>query len=127
NTTLMTATINATTSNAVSVALSSSNPSVATVPATANIPPGSLSVSFPVTPLTLGSTNITATLPPATGGNSAQATLNVVAPQIHLQPFFATVPLGGTAPLTITISTPQPTATVIALQSSATTVATVPP
>lgn len=125
-TTLMTATINATSASTVSVALSSSNPGIATVPASANIPPGSLSVNFPVTPVALGTTNITATLPPATGGNSTQATVNVVPPRINLQPFNATVPLSGSSPLTLTISAPQPSDTVVTLVSSDTAIATVP-
>lgn len=123
--TLMTATISATTASTVSVALTSSNPSVATVPASVNIPAGSLSASFPVNPLAIGTTNITATLPPATGGNSTQATLDVVPPGISM-PFNTTVPVGGSTLVTISISTPQPTDTVVTLVSSDTTVATVP-
>lgn len=120
------ATISATTGSATNVALSSSNTAVATVPANVSIPPGSTSVSIPVTTVSLGQTTITGTLPPATGGATSQTTVNVVPLGVTLSPFSATVPNGGTAPLTASISNPQPSDTTITLSSTDTTVATVP-
>src|SRR2546430_7592717 len=58
--------------------------------------------------------------------NHPHDTPTISAPNISLHPFVATIPLGGTAPITLTISTPQPTDTVVALVSSDPTVATAP-
>ena len=60
--------------NGLVVTLASSNPSVASVPATVTIPGGQTSVTIPVTALTLGSTSITATA----GALSATAGITVV-------------------------------------------------
>lgn len=64
------------------VMLTSSNPAVATVPSSATIPAGGHSGAFSVSALTVGSTTITATLPPSAGGATATATVTVTqAPQ----------------------------------------------
>jgi Bacterial Ig-like domain (group 2) len=122
----LTATISAAVTSPTSVALSSSNTAVATVPPTVTIQAGATSALIPINALSVGSTNITGTLPPATGGASTQATVNVVQPSITLTPFITTVPNGGSAPITATISAAQPSDTTLTLSSSDTTVATVP-
>jgi hypothetical protein len=64
------------------VMLTSSNPAVATVPASATIAAGGHSGPFSVSALSPGSTTITATLPPSAGGATATATITVTqAPQ----------------------------------------------
>lgn len=68
--------------NSTSVQFTSSNPAVATVPASATIQAGSRSASIAVTGVTSGTVTITATLPPSAGGSTATATVRVVeAPQ----------------------------------------------
>ena len=123
----MTATISAAVGSSISVALSSSSPAIATVPASVTIPAGLVSASFSINPMAIGQTTITATLPPVNGGATTQDTLSVVGPSINLAPFFSTAPVGGSSPLTLTITTPQPSDTVLTLVSSDTTVATVAP
>jgi uncharacterized protein YjdB len=59
------------------VTLTSSNPAVATVPASTTIAAGSHSSAFTVSALTAGSTIITATLPASAGGATATATVTV--------------------------------------------------
>lgn len=67
-------------SNGVTVSLTSSNPTVATVPSSIVIPAGSTSASFSITGVNSGgSVTITATLPANLGGNSASAMINRVA------------------------------------------------
>ena len=63
------------------VTLTSSNPAVATVPASATIAAGGHSGPFSVSALTPGSTTITATLPPSAGGATATATITVTQAQ----------------------------------------------
>jgi hypothetical protein len=62
------------------VALVSSNPSVASVPASIVIPAGSRSASFSVTGLAVGGANITASLPISDGGAMATAFVTVSEP-----------------------------------------------
>ncbi len=62
---------------AVVVALASSDPTKATVPATVTVAGGSATASFTVTGVAAGSTTITATLPAALGGASATAAVTV--------------------------------------------------
>jgi hypothetical protein len=68
------ATLNIPTGTSTQVSLSSSNPSVAKVPASINIAAGTTNGSFSVQGLALGSATITATLP---NSASATATVNV--------------------------------------------------
>jgi len=77
-----TAFITATTSSNVTsdttISLSSSNPSVATVPPSIVITAGTKFVTINVNAVALGSATITATLPQSAGGASATARVNVV-------------------------------------------------
>ncbi|MDX2042925.1 MAG: proprotein convertase P-domain-containing protein [Acidobacteriota bacterium] len=76
---LMTVSLGYAQSNGVTVSLSSSNTSFATVPASIVVPAGSTSTSFSVTGVATGnSVTITATLPVSLGGTSASATVNRV-------------------------------------------------
>lgn len=76
---LMTVSLGYAQSNGVTVSLSSSNTSVATVPASLVIPAGSTSASFSITGITAGgSVTVTATLPANLGASSASATINRV-------------------------------------------------
>jgi hypothetical protein len=59
------------------VTLTSSNPAVATVPASALIQSGTQSAAFNVSPRAVGTTTITATLPASAGGATASATITV--------------------------------------------------
>src|SRR5258708_3099098 len=113
--------------SSIRAVLSSSTPASAPVPASVTIPAGLVSASFSINPMAIGQTTITATLPPVNGGATTQDTLSVVGPSINLAPFFSTAPVGGSSPLTLTITTPQPSDTVLTLVSSATTLATVAP
>jgi len=65
--------------NTTAVALTSSNPAVATVPSSATILAGTRSAGFIVSALSVGSTTITASLPPSAGGATATATITVTA------------------------------------------------
>lgn len=66
--------------NGVTIALTSSNPSLAAVPATVTIPAGRTTTTFPVNGISLGGpTTITAKLPANLGGASATAAVSVAA------------------------------------------------
>src|SRR5216684_684149 len=62
------------------VSLSSSNPGIATTPASVVIPAGSAAANFTVTGVAAGSANINAALPPANGGATASAFITVNEP-----------------------------------------------
>ena len=62
------------------VSLSSTNPSIATVPASVVIPAGSQFANFSVTGVGIGSVNINAALPVSLGGASASAAVTVTEP-----------------------------------------------
>jgi len=62
------------------VTLTSSNPAIATVQPSVVIPAGSSSANFGATGVAVGSTNINASLPPASGGGSASAFITVTEP-----------------------------------------------
>jgi uncharacterized repeat protein (TIGR01451 family) len=86
------------------IALSSSNPGVAAVPASVTLPANTASITFTVTAVASGTATITATLPPALGGGTASAnvTVNNPVPFITgLSP--ATTNVGGPA-LTLTVN-----------------------
>ena len=62
------------------VSLSSSNPGIATVPPSVVIPAGTSAAGFNATGVAVGSTNLNAALPPASGGASSSAFITVNAP-----------------------------------------------
>lgn len=76
----MTAQTSANVSSATTVTLTSSDPTVATVPASVVIPVGSSSAGFSVTGVSVGSADITGTLPVASGGGTASMSISVIVP-----------------------------------------------
>jgi uncharacterized protein YjdB len=66
--------------NSTTISLSSADPNTASVPSSVNIPAGQKTASVIVTGKAVGSTVITATLPPALGGTSATSNVTVTAP-----------------------------------------------
>jgi hypothetical protein len=119
---------NAAPSGGVTIALQSSNPAAATVPATVTVPAGAKSVSFPVTLGAGGKTSISASLP----GSSMAALFGYgitfarpgVAPNAD-----APQTAGGFEPWGVYIDdhrTAPAGGVVVSLQSSDTTIATVP-
>ena len=105
--------------------VASSNPAVATVPA--SVPVGILQflVPIPVTGVSAGTTVITTTM----NGKSAMSTVRVVggaATVTSLTPPALSITQGGTGQLTVTINAVQSTNTVVSLTSSATSIAAVP-
>ena len=105
------------------VALNSSNPNIATVPATVTIFAGNTTANVVVTGVTPGSVVITAT---ASGIPDATANVTIAPPgMINLQP--VSLPLGQTAPLPVTLTTPAPFGgLIVSLHSSNTSRVTVP-
>jgi hypothetical protein len=83
------------------VSLSSSNPAVATVPASVTIVANNHSVPVQVTTLSAGSATITASLPASSGGATATATIAVNAAPICNTPAAAQI----SAPATATVGT----------------------
>ncbi|HXI12295.1 MAG TPA: hypothetical protein VNM92_06585 [Thermoanaerobaculia bacterium] len=103
------------------ITLRSSDPAVGTVPDSVTIPAGQTAAFFTLTPLTVGTTTVTAT-PPAALGGPRSCTIRV-GPAFSISCPTGT-PVGGSGFATLTI-TPQASDTVITLRSLNTTVATV--
>lgn len=66
--------------NSTTISLSSADSNIASVPSSVNIPAGQKTASVIVTGKAVGSTVITATLPPALGGTPATSNVTVTAP-----------------------------------------------
>ena len=110
----------------LTVNLTSSNPSVATVPASVFIPANAFTVNVPITALTLGPTTITAT---AAATNIANATTNVTVQSAGaiILPVNTSVNLGLTAAFAVTLSQAPVSNVTIALASSDTSKVTISP
>ncbi|MBI3722020.1 MAG: hypothetical protein HY248_05655, partial [Fimbriimonas ginsengisoli] len=123
---ILTATISAVQPSPTNIGLISDNPAAATVPPTATIPSGQLTVSIAVTGIAPGATTITATL-----NGSHISSIVTVAPSgptlTSLLPPTLQVGQGASGPLTVTISAAQATDTVVHLASSAPGVVGLPP
>lgn len=91
---VLTVRLSAALSASTTVALSSSNPAVATVPPTVNIPAGQTSVTVSVTPVGLGTATITATLPAGLGSRTTTVTVVVEAVPV-VESTYAIVNRGG--------------------------------
>jgi len=105
--------------------LTSSRPSIATVPSSITVAPGQLFVSIPVTGVSAGATQITATM----NGRSATSTVQVtggVATVTSLTPPSLSITQGGAGTLTVTLNAIQSTNTTVTLTSSLASVASVP-
>jgi hypothetical protein len=120
-----TVTLTAPATSGLVVALASSTPAVATVPASLPFATGTTSASFPVTGAAPGSTKITATL----GNVTQSATLAVATRPTTLVALLISpsiVSVGTPTTGTITLSQPAPLSALIALASSNASVASVP-
>ncbi len=110
---------------ATSLAVTSTSPAVATVPATLPVAAGQLFVSVPVTGVSAGATQVRVTL----NGKSAYSTVKVtggVATVTSLTPPSLSITQGGTGTLTVTLNAVQSTNQTVSLTSSATSIASVP-
>lgn len=94
-------------SGGLTLTLSSSAPSVATIPASATIPQGQTSVQVNVTAVAFGTTTITADTAIYSKAQVPVTVLNV--PIMTFSPSPLTVPLGVTVQCTVDISNPAPT------------------
>jgi YD repeat-containing protein len=121
----LTATLAPTPTISGTLTLSSGTPSIASVPASVAFTAGQASVPIPVTAVDVGSSQITVS---ANGGSvSSTVQITPAPPTItDVRPSTLTVTQGGRGTLTMTISAAQSTATAIALQSSASGIASVP-
>src|ERR1019366_8488034 len=109
----------------ITVNLTSSNLSVATVPATITFTAGQTTVSVPVTPVAIGAAVIHAANLP----NIADATANVTVapPATVILPASPTVGLGASAPFAVSLASPAPVDLTIALASNDITKLTIAP
>jgi hypothetical protein len=108
----------------VTITLSSSDPSIASIPSSVFIPQGQTAPSSQpqVTGLKFGSVTITASAP---GFDGDSQTVQVTA-TLSFSPKTLTVGAGGTGTLTLNLSAPAPAGLTIALSSDNTSAATVP-
>jgi uncharacterized protein YjdB len=121
----LTATLSPAPTAAGTLAVSSANTNIATVPASVAFAAGQTQVTIPVTGVGPGNTTVSASL----NGGSASATVNVTpAPPTvtSLAPASLTVVQGASGNLTVTISAAQTSDTHVTLSSSNTSFATVP-
>ncbi len=122
----LTATISARQTNPTTISLQSSNLTAATVPATASVPAGQLTVAVPVAAGSPGTATITAIL----NGSSVASTITVspAAPTLtSLLPTTLQVTQGASGMLTVAISAAQGSDILIALTSSNASVVSLPP
>jgi RHS repeat-associated protein len=121
----LTATISAAQSTDTTVALSSSAPGVASVPASAIVPAGAVSAPVAVSALAPGTAQITAGL---NGSSvSSQVTVTPAPPTVvSLLPATSTVSLGASTTLTLTISAAQASDTLVPLAASPAGIVSIP-
>jgi RHS repeat-associated protein len=120
-----TLTINAAQLADTAIPLTNSASAVAQVPASATVPAGQASVTFPVTGLTPGSATVTASI----NASSASATVQVAPPPTvvtALTPASTTVPKGTPAVLHVAVVPASTMPQTVTLTSNNTAVATVP-
>ncbi len=126
-TALCTLTLNATQLTDTVVPLASSAPGFASVPPSVTVPATALTAQFAVTGVTVGSATITAG---PLNGTSKSADAQILPPPptiVSLLPASATIFVGATANLTLTLNAAQLSDTSVALASSAPGTASVPP
>jgi len=113
----------------LTVNLSSSNQSAATVPASVNIAAGATSALVAVTPgSTQGSATITATVPGVTAFlPNATASVTVNPPNTITLPANVSIGTSQSTPLNVTLSTPAPSNVTITLTSTDTSKVTISP
>jgi N-acetylneuraminic acid mutarotase len=123
----LTATISAPQATATAVTLTSSNPSIASVPSSVTIAAGETSASFVATAVAVGGpVTISATLPAELGGATATAQVTVTGITVALNPTSLSIQAGSSGNLEVNLSAAQPVPVVVALASSNSAVATVP-
>ncbi len=123
----LTVTLNQARNAPTTMALTSANPAVVSVPNAMTVPANATSASFPVTGVAVGGpVAVTATLPLTLGGGSATAALNVTAPAISLSSCSQSPTPGTGCTMTATITPALDINTTLALSSSNTSIATVP-
>lgn len=127
STATMSVQLGAAVSSPVTVTLNSANPAAVSVPASVTVPANTTTANFTVTKAgtSPAGVNVTATLPATLGGSSSSAVVNVPALTLTLS-VPASVNAGSQANGTVTISHAQTTTTVVQLQSSNSTWASVP-
>jgi hypothetical protein len=109
------------------VTLTSSNPAIASVPASVTIPANTTSASFPVTGVAPGGViTIGGALPAAIGGSTATAEVSVFPVAITLTPPSMTIKIGTSGTLVVGINDVRATDTLVTLSSSDATIASVP-
>jgi hypothetical protein len=113
-------------SAALTVSLSSSGPTVATVPATVTFGIGSSTVSVPVTGVSPGSVTITASASGIASANASVSVTQAAAGGIQV-PVSVTVVSGSTRNFPVTLGTAAPAGVTITLASSNPSVATASP
>jgi RHS repeat-associated protein len=99
------------------LAVASSDPTVAFVPASVVVPAGAVAGAIPVTAGVPGAATVTVTLP----GSQAQLRVTVTTGPpavVQLRPPVLPLTLGSAGTLTVTLSASQPTDTVVALTTS---------
>jgi trimeric autotransporter adhesin len=112
---------------ALTVTLGTSDPKVATLPATVIFPAGATSASVPVTSVAAGSVIVTASAP-GLGSATASVTVTQAAAGGIVAPASVTVPVGNTVSFPVTLGAAAPAGGVsITLASSNTSIATVFP
>jgi IPT/TIG domain-containing protein/Calx-beta domain-containing protein len=109
------------------VTLSSSNPSVVTVPAFVDVPAGSLGKTFDVTAVGFGSAVITATFPPSRGSTTTTTTVDVfAATAVSFEKQALNLALSQTATATIHFDPPPSEPLLLFLSQSNPPVAAIP-
>jgi len=109
------------------ITLTSSNPSIATVPPSVTVPAASNTISFDVTGLTTGSSQITAKMPASLGGQSLTATVFVYEPAtLSFQPGSLTIPNGTSQSITVKLDPPPSQPFDLRVQTTNTSVVTIP-
>lgn len=121
--------LNSAPANGALVSLASSNSSIASVPATVAVAPGSSSATFSVSTVYIGATT-SVTISATLGGATRNATLTVLQPPVTLASVTANPPtVGGSNPSTGTVTLSGAAASggaVVALSSNQPSVASVP-
>ena len=113
----LTVTISAAQAGDTPVSVASSNSAIASVPSSVSVPAGQLSAQIPVSALSPGDADVTASL----NGSSATSRVSVTAlppTVVSLVPTISTVTLGASTSLTLTISAAQSADTAVLISVS---------
>jgi len=109
------------------IAVVSSDPSVASVPATVNVAANQANVIIPVTAKTVGGAVITATLPPSLDSDVVKGAVSVYeGAAVNVTPPSVSVSVGATANVSVNVDPAQSSPTTLFLAAVDSSVATVP-